>query len=471
MMRNYKRFFSLAAGLFLLSVMPTWSITLEDAIRIAVESNPNIGQAVANREAIEFELRQGRGLFLPRVDLETRYGGEIRDSSTTRANNDQNHLFARREVSVVVRQLLFDGFEAASEVERQASRVDAASFRVYERSEFTALAVVREYLDIQRQLQVLAISRQNVRYHRQLLGKIGKGTKARSISVADRQQAQERLFAAKARVAENLEGVKAGHARFIRLVGRPIGKTRRSRSIAKYLPKNLDLAIGMARKYHPSLSIAKADLDAAQALIRKAEAQYYPKFSLELRASSGNNLAGVRGRDNDLQGNLVMNWNLYNGGIDVANRQEQIRRADEQRMKIHSVSREVEEAVRLSWDRRQQQLKRLRAVRQQSAAIQRLTVSYGEQFKIGGRSLLDLLDTQNTLFSTKTLAVTAATAVKFAEYRLLASTGSLLKSLNISPNPAAQDYARSQAKVPPTKPAETMSRYTPNRGEPFGPLY
>ncbi len=462
---------AVVGALVLLNATQAWSLTLNEAVRIAVEANPEIGQAVANREAIEFELRQGRGRYLPRIDLEARAGGEIRDNRTTHSNGDQKHLFFRKEGSIVLRQMLFDGFETSSEVERQASRVDAASIRVFERSEFIALAVVREYLDILRLRRILAISRRNVGYHRSLLSRIGRGTSGGSISVADRQQAQERLFAANARVTETNEEFKAATARFIRLVGRPVGKAYVPKSISRMMPRSLNSAIGVARKNHPSLRVAKADLDASLALIRKAESRYYPKLHLEGRAKVGHNLSGIRGHDNDFQGNVVMSWNLYNGGIDRANRQEQIRRADEQRLKLHQVSREVEEAVRLSWDRRNAQSRRLRQVRSQAGSIRRLTGSYNEQFKIGQRSLLDLLDTQNTLFSAEITISTAATAVKFAEYRLLAATGNLLKVMRVKPNSASKAYARKQANVPKTPPAETMKRYSPNRTGELGPLY
>ena len=36
------------------------ALTLKEAAAIALESNPEIGQAIENREAIEFELRQAR---------------------------------------------------------------------------------------------------------------------------------------------------------------------------------------------------------------------------------------------------------------------------------------------------------------------------------------------------------------------------------------------------------------------------
>ena len=52
-------------GWGLMSATSANAMSLIEAVRIAVHSNPEIGEAIANREAIEFELQQGRGLFRP----------------------------------------------------------------------------------------------------------------------------------------------------------------------------------------------------------------------------------------------------------------------------------------------------------------------------------------------------------------------------------------------------------------------
>ena len=63
---------------------PAEAISLREAVQVALEANPEIGQAIANREATQFELRQARGLYLPQVDLEGRYGAQNFDSPGTR---------------------------------------------------------------------------------------------------------------------------------------------------------------------------------------------------------------------------------------------------------------------------------------------------------------------------------------------------------------------------------------------------
>jgi adhesin transport system outer membrane protein len=447
------------------------SMSLEEAVAIAVDSNPDIGQAIANREAVEFELRQGRGLYLPRIDLEGDLGGQIRDNSTTRSTNNQDDIFFRRQGSIVMRQLLFDGFKTDAEVERQASRVDGASFRVEERSQFIALSVIRQYLDIIRLRRSVDFAGQNIVYHERLLARIKEGAVGGSISIADRQQAQERYFAARAQLVQIREDLTAAEATFIKLVGQAVGGVKRPAGLARYLPASLDATLGYARKNHPTIKIARADIDAATALVKKAEADFYPQLSLEARGSLGSDLDGVRGRDYGAQVGVVMSWNLYSGGIERAHVQEQVRRVDEERMKLNQVSRDVDEAVRISWSRRIEQAIRLKELQQELATQNQVVTSYNEQFNIGQRSLLDLLDAQNSKFSLQIAVETAAAATLFAEYRIFAATGTLLQKMAIKEPPAADAYARAQANVPPTPPAETMPRYSPTRDGSLGPIY
>jgi adhesin transport system outer membrane protein len=433
-------------------------MSMKDAVVQALRTNPEINEAIANRQAIEFELEQGRGLYRPRVDVEGSIGGEIRDDSTTRDNDDEDHLFLRRQASVVVRQTLFDGFGIDAEVERQASRVDGASLRVRERSEFIALAVIREYLEIARLQRVIAINRQNIGYHNKILGEISRGASEGSLSIADRQQAQERVFAAKAALIEFDEELRAAQVVFIRLVGKDIGEVGKRIDIKGKGSKSLEEALKNARVHHPSIKFAKADIDAAAAQVKAAESKFMPKVSLEGRGSLGEDLGGVRGTDNDLQGNLVVNWNIYNGGIDAANKQEQIRHVDEAYHHLHKITREVEEGVRLSWNRRTQQSRRLKELLRELSATDQLQVSYTEQFKIGERSLLDLLDNQNTRFSLQIAVATGDSAVKFADYRILASQGHLLQAIGVAAPAASKTYARKDAEVPATPSPDDFDR-------------
>ena len=165
----------------------------------------------------------------------------------------------------------------------------------------------------------------------------------------------------------------------------------------------------------------------------------------------------------------MLKWNLYRGGIDKANEQEQIRRESEQRLALHQVHREIEEVVRTSWDRRFRRAELAKILKAQAATNDTLVSSYREQFKVGQRSLLDVLDAQNTRFNTKILADTASFASLFAEYRILATTGELLDVMGLSAPKQSDAYARTEFNASSAPEADDYAR-TPSRQENNIPL-
>lgn len=440
------------------------ALTLKEAIAVAVESNPEIGQAIQNREAIEFELRQAKGLYLPSLDLEASTGVRRLDNDSRRALDQEDDALYPNEAGLVLTQTLFDNGARRAELERQASRVDGASFRVLERSEFIALSVVQDYLEYLLQAQIVAEAKKNLGVHQSISGDIRESVEGGALTDADRQQAEERVYAAQSRVIEATEELEQAKIRFFKTVGKPITNPKQPGSVAKSLPRSLDDAIGLARTNNPRVHMATSDIDAAAALVDAARAKFGPEIVAEGRARVGDDIDGDDGDTNDLQARLVLRWNLYRGGIDKANEQEQIRRASEQRMVLHQVYREIEEAVRTSWERRFRQAELARSLSEQASASAQIVVSYREQFKVGERSLLDVLDAQNTRFNTAVLSDTARFASLFAEYRLLAATGELLRTMNIAPPKQADAYAESEFNVPPTADTETYAR-TPSHQE------
>ncbi|MGF0538174.1 TolC family outer membrane protein [Agrobacterium sp. ES01] len=426
------------------------SMSLQEAIQKTLDTNPQIQQAAKNREAIEFELRQARGLYMPSIDLESGIGRRrLASPSSGSLTSDRDYL-SPSDVSLTITQTLFDGGERRSEVERQASRVDGASFRVQERSEALALEAAQAYLEYLLQAQIVGAAKQNSGFHQQILGDIDTSIKGGTLTDADRLQGRERLEASKARLQEALEELELTKIRFLRVVGEPIGKATAPQSIAKYLPRTLDDAIFIAKNGNPRISAATSDIDAADAQVRGARAAYLPKVNLEVSALTGNDYGGDSGNTNDFQARVVARWNLYRGGIDTAREQEQIRRASEMRMALYDSHREVEESVRSAWNERVNRSALAATLGRQSGTNAELVSSYRQQFTVGERSLLDVLDAQNTRFNTSVLAQTAKFVAMFAEYKILAATGQLTSTFGGAAVTQANAYARKEFAVPAT---------------------
>ncbi|MEH3038045.1 MAG: TolC family protein [Sphingomonas adhaesiva] len=454
---------SLGAIAAVLAASAAGATDLRTAIASAMESNPEINQAVQNKEAIEFEREQAQGLWRPRISVEAAGGVRRVDSPTRRAIQADRDALATREASVFADQTLFDSGRRRSELQRQAARTDGAASRVQERSQFIALEVARRYIDYLLQQRVLAAAADNVSFHQKLAGDLGQGVRGGSVSIADQQQAQERLQSAMARRTEAQEELENAAISFRTLTGLTLDNATLPPELTAKMPPSLSEAIALARTDNPRVREAVADVDAAYGVLGVAKAALGPRVNLEGRARYGEDVDGFRGYTSDLQARVVLRWDLYTGGVNQAAVQENVRRASEARYRLHQMEREAENDVRTSWNRLQQQTKLVGELDTQAGVSGDLILSYREQFNVGRRSLLDLLDAQNTRYNVVVQAETARLAQLFAQYRVLAATNQLIEAVGVTPQKAAIGDARKRYDVPMIPPAELMDRRYPGK--------
>ncbi|MGB3338035.1 MAG: TolC family outer membrane protein [Devosia sp.] len=434
------------------------AMSLRDSIQIALESNPEVGQAAESRQAIEFELRQAVGLYAPRIDLEASAGVQALSNPSRRAAGIADDMLLPAQVGLVATFDLLDGGFRDSETAHQAARVDGASFRVLERSEFIALQIARVYYQVLLQQQIVALSSDNVSFHQAMLNDVGSAIDSGQLTEADRFQAIERLAAARARLTEAGVELEAARIEFELYVGvRPSNATMPPR-IGGAMPNSLEAAIGMARLANPRVLLADSDIDAAAALVDQSRSGLAPKLQLEMRAATGLDTGGTAGWNSDLSARLSLRWNLYDGGVKSAEVQESLHRESEAMLALDQTYREVEEAVRTSWLRLQTQGELSRVYQDQLNSSSDLVSSYREQLNVGDRSLLDVLDAQNTRYNVQVLQETARYSVYFAEYRLMASCGLLLQHYGLSAPSQADAYARAAFETPSWEDSEPEAR-------------
>src|SRR6476661_2750815 len=189
-------------GAVLLCTTPAYGVELRDAVQSALNTNPEIRQAVANRVATQEERVQAQGLWYPRVSVEGSAGVRSLRNPTRRSIGIADQTLYPISGEVVVDQLLFNSGGREALIRRDAARTDAAAARVEERSEFVALNIARNYIDYLLQQRLVAIAEDNATFHQRLAGDLREGVSKGSISVADQQQAEERMQSARARVTE-----------------------------------------------------------------------------------------------------------------------------------------------------------------------------------------------------------------------------------------------------------------------------
>ena len=399
---------------------------MSDTVQYTIRTNPEVLQSAANRRAIDKELRQAEGLYFPQIDLRAGVGPEWSNNTSV-----DNTTLTRYESRVTLQQRLFDGFETQSEKERQAARIDAAASRVRERSEFLGLDAVEAYLDVLRTTAIVEQAVANVQAHRRVLGQVQTRFRGGQSGIGDVHQAEARVANSEATLVSSRRSQREGIIAFERIVGQGPEDLVRPKADESALPGSSFEAVEIGVQNNPTIKLAQADMDVSKAEISATEVNFWPVANLEVATSWNRNLDGIRGDNQDASALVVLSYNLYRGGIDEAEKFEFVERHAESLARLADFKRQVAELVRLAWNSMTKARERLGALNDQVTADGKVVMVYRQEFQIGQRDLLDLLDSENELFNSRVQAITEDYLAQFSGYQVLASMGQLLNVLGV----------------------------------------
>ena len=420
---------ALALGLSAAHAEP---FSINDALRQAIQTNPGVGEASANRRATESELRQTQGTLLPQIRLEANAGPERFTQNIVPAPTGSGTWMHGREGSVVIRQLLFDGFASINDVWRQTARVNASAYRVRERTELIALDAAEAYIDVVRYARLVELARQNVANHQSIFSNVRSRYEGGRSGEGDLQQALERVESAKAALAEFERSQEDARAKYRKVVGLEAFNLRFPGPL-RGMPPSKDASLAVAVRHNATLQAAQADTDAARHAFHSTAGAFVPTVSLEGRASRGINSNTYVGRRDDVSGKVVMSWDIFRGGQDTWRRTEMAERYNEQTMRHARLQRDALESIDKAWSARTITVSRAAALTRQLAADRKAIDAYRKEYELGQRSLIDLLNAENQYFNAAVSLTSARGVIVFADYQLLAAMGTLLDYLKAPP--------------------------------------
>lgn len=417
--------------------------TLREAVDITLKTNPDVLSAVHERNAVSKEIDQARAGYFPTLDLGLGTGYERTSNPAVRNNplNGSSVGYNRNEASLNARQMLFDGMQTKNEVGRQKARTNSRAFTVYSASENTALEAIDAYLNVLRRQKIVELAQDNLeahqRTHDQILLRAERGVGRR----ADVDQSLGRLSLAETNLMAEQSNLRDAETNYLRVVGVMPTSLSDPDSPASLIPASVEEAIDTAINNHPTLKSANADVESANYQHDTALAPFFPRLDFEVGARQDNNIDAVRGSDRDFQAMLRLRYNLYNGGRDQARREETaalINQAAEIRNNTH---RQVEESTRLSWNALQTVRNQMVYFETYAESAEKTRDAYQQQFSLGQRTLLDLLDSENELFRSRISLTEAQYDETYAMYRILNSMGLLLEGLDVQAPEASTTVA------------------------------
>lgn len=415
------------------------AITVEDSIYGVLRTNRALRGIQENRNVLEHEVDRAKAGFGPRVDVTGRAGGSVLSDSSTRNKDLDYQMWGLAGVNAQLVQPIWDGFATRSRVRTAKSTLESVKYRVFDTATSLSLEGIISHIDVLRRRKILELAEMNVSQHKALVNQAQDRASLGADTAADVTQARSRLQRALSSLSEAKAALLVAEDRYVRLTGLPAAAKMAPVTMPPELYKGPDAVLTQAEQSNPKLSAYMQDIRAARGERELADSAFYPTLNLE----AGPNYTDRGGATDrwiysfDVLG--VVRWNIFNSGADLAERRAASARIRQSRQVMYDFLDELKLDIESTWTNYQAAQEQYSHYSKAVEYSKYTRSAYVEQFQIGRRSILDVLDTENELFNSSTQAETARGNILVGAYRLSALSGNLLLQMSINTGPLGQE--------------------------------
>lgn len=432
------------AGFFIYGVS-AYSIDLTGYVADTLGAHPSVQEQVHIFRQVVRDQDIASSGWKPSVDLQASTG-KYESESPNIGPDPVDYNSTRTELSVT--QNLFNGFDTEYQLEQTQARLRSALYEIYDTADNIALEGVQAYLEVLKQQKLYELASENVTSHESILSQIRERSNSGVGRRSQLQQTEGRVARAHASLIAQQNNLQDAMTQMHQMLGRYI---KPEQLIEPKLPPHpgmeIDDLIDLALASHPAIRVAAFNIQSAQSDYQRSKRNNYPKLDLKLAKEVGDDLNGLEGDTDNLSLVLNMSYNFYRGGADEAERKKKISAVHEQQQFAARVRRQVINTLRLAWVADQSLNRQLKFLSTHIVKSRETVASYREEFFIGQRDLIDLLDAENELNSAQNQYTQAYFEALSARYRIYEGVGTLFDVLNLQTTVGEEDLKISRIKA------------------------
>lgn len=397
------------------------------AVTRSVLHSPRVNAEWYNFEATREAERGARGSYLPSVDVYSEWGREERETPLVDFSD-----YARDATRFSITQMLFDGFATRDQVASLGYEKLSRYYDFKRASEETALEAAEAYLDVVKYQQLVKYAEDNYIVHKQVYDKIAERTSGGISQGVDLEQAAARIALAESNLVTEITNLHDIVTRFQRVVGSmPADGLALPAVPTGQIPDLRETALERAYERSPVINAAIENLRSAQESLNSTNAPLMPRLDLRYRNEVEHNTDGIDGRFDTEAVELVLSYNLWRGGADSARKREYYNLYNAAIEERKQACLNVRQEVTIAFNDIEALERQVVLLERNRIAQDKTRRAYRDQFDIGQRTLLDLLDSQNEYFDTQRTYMGSLTDLAAAQARTLANMGLLLAALDV----------------------------------------
>ncbi len=364
------------------------TLTLEQAVQIAVNWHPSIDEAVGKINQNTAEIGVARAGYYPKVK-----GGIGSSYSSEYSGEWQPRL------NVSASQMVYDFGKVSGSVDVRTAATNVSRAQLLMGVDILIRETASAVIEIQRYQALLAVAREQHRGVKAIASLVGERSDKGASTKSDQVQAEARVVAAESTILEISGQLKRWESTLADLLGRP-GAIKVASNVPQWLQNTCSAAEPDWTKA-PGVLQAQAQKEEALAQLKVARAEIFPTLSLDASSGYDFNQGSNRNRSSDdpsLKVGLNVSGNLYNGGATIANRNAANYGLTAAEAAIRNSRLEIASSLTQARSQTSSIQQLLGSLKTRSAMMSQTRDLYRQQYvELGTRTLLDLLNAEQEL--------------------------------------------------------------------------
>jgi outer membrane protein len=410
-----------------IAVLPAFADTLETALALAYQNNPQINAQRAATRAADENVGVALSGYRPTVAGTAQVGEQYLDTLSKGSGGKAVGTIATATYGLTTKQTLFNGFQTASRTRQAEGLVFSSRETLRTQEQTVLLSAATAYMNLLRDAALLELQRNNVKVLEATLRQTRDRFTAGEVTRTDLAQAESSLAAGRSSLHSAESNYTTSKAVYVQVIGVDPGKLSSASPVDRFFPPTLAAALARGASQNPAITKAMFDVDAAVEQVKVQESLLYPSLSLNgsFQKSYGSstsltNLEALSG-----SATLQLSAPIYQGGAEYANIRQAKETLGQRRLDLDTARLSVQQNVTQSWGQLEAARAQVDATTAQVTSAEIALDGVREEARVGQRTTLDVLNAQQALVSARTALVTAQHDRIVASYAVLAAVGSL----------------------------------------------
>jgi len=329
--------------------------------------------------------------------------------------------------------VLYNGGRTGNLVRAAESRVLGARETLRNVEQTILLNAATSYMNVLRDTALLNLRRNNIEVLTTQLRQTSDRFRVGEVTRTDVAQSEARLARARSDAFLAEANLKSSMATYRQIVGSEPTKLAPAKTVEGLLPKSREAALAMSQREHPAVAAALHGVDQQLLQVKAIESELYP--TLGLSASLTRRYDNQSPGSDLWQGSVVgrLTVPIYEGGATYSRVREAKETLTSQRVTVDTQRERVRQLVVSMWGALESTKAQINAAEAQVKAAEIALSGVREEAKVGQRTTLDVLNSQQDLLDARVALVTAQRDRVVASYNVLAAVGRLsLRTLGVS---------------------------------------